>query len=395
MTKKSAHALRIAAIGVLLLLLAAQTRFGLSSSSSSPCCAVIDLWSSPPPPRFMAVSSCTSLLPRWPPGVARLNDSQLIGTHNSYHLASHPTLSPAWNYSMESLLAQLDTGVRSLELDVHWSQCSFTVYHVKALDGRSTCGCLASCLRPVALWSKAHPNHSAIVLIIEPKYRFDLFPLQSPFTGAASVATIQRLQDELVHLLGAASILTPAAVIGAAPTLAASLATCGWPSARETRGGFLLLLDVWKENRAAAIALRELPPSEQLFFVRSGSSLPVGVAEPDAAYVEVGSCPCIGMPANSTSALQPRSMLGGGLKQQQHASAETGEECLARIASLVRGGYIVRTAIRSAGGGDCGGGKAGALAAQAMRLAVVATGAQVLASDMIESAAELGLPAPP
>ena len=58
----------------------------------------------------------------------RLNQIQVIGSHNSYHFAppadsSHPeedqsTRPDAWNYTHPPLAAQLERGVRQFELDV-------------------------------------------------------------------------------------------------------------------------------------------------------------------------------------------------------------------------------------------------------------------------------------
>jgi len=62
-------------------------------------------------------------------GTLKLNQIQLIGTHNSYHAGIAPSESRLWkiralsaweglDYKHESLTQQLDSGVRQIELDV-------------------------------------------------------------------------------------------------------------------------------------------------------------------------------------------------------------------------------------------------------------------------------------
>ena len=55
----------------------------------------------------------------------RLNQLQLTGTHNSYHVDSNATtlewidaLAVAWDVSLPSMPQQLDGGIRAFELDV-------------------------------------------------------------------------------------------------------------------------------------------------------------------------------------------------------------------------------------------------------------------------------------
>lgn len=49
------------------------------------------------------------------------NPLKVYGTHNSYHRRTNiPVLGKFWKYEFPSIHAQLDTGVRHLELDVHY-----------------------------------------------------------------------------------------------------------------------------------------------------------------------------------------------------------------------------------------------------------------------------------
>lgn len=49
------------------------------------------------------------------------NSLKVYGTHNSYHRRTNiPALGKFWKYEFPSITAQLDAGVRHLELDVHY-----------------------------------------------------------------------------------------------------------------------------------------------------------------------------------------------------------------------------------------------------------------------------------
>ncbi len=69
----------------------------------------------------------------------RINQIQFIGTHNSYHVRGATNRVREWNYSHAPLDVQLDRGVRSFELDLHYKQGEFEVFHVPLLDQGSTC----------------------------------------------------------------------------------------------------------------------------------------------------------------------------------------------------------------------------------------------------------------
>jgi hypothetical protein len=157
-----------------------------------------------------------------PEDMLRLDEVQIIGTHNSYHQRpdailleylrtsgfseggywTGARLARAIDYGREPLDQQLDRGIRALELDVHddpegtlfqhpplldtlarngkspdrpWDPLSkmrtpgFKVLHKQTYDPRSNCPLLADCLAQVADWSKSHAGHLPIILMIEVK----------------------------------------------------------------------------------------------------------------------------------------------------------------------------------------------------------------------------------
>jgi Phosphoinositide phospholipase C, Ca2+-dependent len=143
----------------------------------------------------------------------RLNEIQIIGSHNSYHAGlgpntmaylrkTNPKAADALDYHHPSLTAQLDSGVRQLEIDVFgdskgglfanpamqrilvknglpadspfdpegiMEKPGFKVIHAQDLDYRSNCQPFTGCLAEIRAWSKAHPGHLPIFLLIENK----------------------------------------------------------------------------------------------------------------------------------------------------------------------------------------------------------------------------------
>ena len=102
----------------------------------------------------------------------RINQLQTIGTHNSYHIripGKSKREVPEWNYNHAPLDVQLDRGVRSFELDLHYKDGEFEVFHVPLLDEGTTCRKLSDALATVRKWSDAHPTHVPISFLFELK----------------------------------------------------------------------------------------------------------------------------------------------------------------------------------------------------------------------------------
>ncbi|TNF89898.1 MAG: hypothetical protein EP301_02080, partial [Gammaproteobacteria bacterium] len=122
----------------------------------------------------------------------RLNEIQVLGSHNSYKLAmtaenfaaltaQNPAMARALEYTHPPLSAQLQVGLRKLELDVFYdplgelfpgrviSGSSFPVLHVQNLDDQSNCPDLLTCLDEIRNWSIAHDTHVPIFLSFNAK----------------------------------------------------------------------------------------------------------------------------------------------------------------------------------------------------------------------------------
>ena len=174
----------------------------------------------------------------------RLNQIQIIGTHNSYHSGFAPSASKLWqqknpkayaglDYRHPALTAQL---VRQIELDVFadtkgglyahpyaetliaqsglppdppfdpdhsMEKPGFKVMHVQDVDYRSVCQPFTACLAEVRAWSKAHPKHLPTFILVESKegaLKLN-FPTTTPenFTPAAGSGDNLRFSCRRAH----------------------------------------------------------------------------------------------------------------------------------------------------------------------------------------------------
>ena len=237
----------------------------------------------------------TTAVPTWtPPGPGhgvRLNQIQLIGTHNSYHVGPIPHLLGVYgwwfnllgplaagfgnfselDYRHAPLTDQLNSGVRSLELDVwadplggkfahpslatllgvpeapqppaEMSQPGFKVLHIVDLDWNSTCYTLTACLSEIKAWSDAHPGHLPIVIDVELKD--DPLPAPLNITPVTKIDGAQEdaLDAEIRSVLPPAKLLTPDDVRGGAATLHQAVTTTGWPTVDSARGKVMFYMD--------------------------------------------------------------------------------------------------------------------------------------------------------
>ncbi len=138
----------------------------------------------------------------------KLNQVQVIGSHNSYKQAIDPALLTMLTrtdssrfkpieYSHISLTSQLDLGLRGLEIDVYADEKGgkyaqpmglklapgqapynvngemnapgFKVLHIQDIDFRSNCPTFAGCLAELKRWSDAHPGHFPVYVTMNAK----------------------------------------------------------------------------------------------------------------------------------------------------------------------------------------------------------------------------------
>jgi hypothetical protein len=272
----------------------------------------------------------------------RLNQIQVVGSHNSYHLEApkaeadlralvDPAGQRALEYAHAPLPEQFGTQeVRQIELDVfadpsgglyakplirtltnggpyapEMDQPGTKVLHIQDIDYHSTCLSLVACLQQVKAWSDAHRGHVPIAVLIELKDE----PLP-PVAGLPFVTPVpwtaermDALDAEIRSVFRGNRMITPDDVRGRSETLEKAILTKGWPTLARSRGQVMFLMDNGGDFRTRYL---EGHPSlkGRVMFTNSTPG------EPDAAFVKEN---------DPTGAAQ------------------------ARIADEVRRGYIVRT----------------------------------------------------
>lgn len=222
----------------------------------------------------------------------RLNQIQVIGTHNSYHLAPPAALrrwialagraaGDAFDYSHRPLGEQFSRlGVRQIELDVfadprggHYKSPTFyrllrgekpaveaepiagpdpnaggqletpglKVFHVQDVDYLSTTPTFSAALTLVRDWSRAHPRHVPILVLVELKDEaHGLLPTRPIAFDADRIDEVDR---EIARVFPREHVLTPDDLRGDEPSLPAALRKRGWPTVESTRGKVLFALD--------------------------------------------------------------------------------------------------------------------------------------------------------
>lgn len=163
----------------------------------------------------------------------RLNQVQLKGTHNSYHVRPEFDSDPAWEYDMPPLSQQAsDFGVRAFELDVHWIDGDFHVFHWP-VDPGTKCPLLADCLRDLKGWSQANPGHAPIFIFIDLKY---------DGAGDSVFNHLDLLDWMLTEAWPREKAYTPDDLVGGYADVHAALRDKGWPTLGEVRGKAIFVL---------------------------------------------------------------------------------------------------------------------------------------------------------
>lgn len=243
----------------------------------------------------------------------RLNQIQVLGSHNSYHIQPQGRLARAlpiaeWQFTHLPLDQQFETqGIRQIEIDVYadpeggkyahpigatrfhdefdvpeMALPGFKVMHVQDLDFRSTCYTFVSCMQAVKAWSDLHPLHVPITILIEAK---DDVPVQLPGIDLTvpvpfDSAQFDALDAEIRSVFPPEQILTPDEVRGSHATLEEAVLTDGWPTLGSLRGRVLFLLDNGGAIKEAYI--RNHPSLRgRILFTDSGPG------EPEAAFLKL------------------------------------------------------------------------------------------------------------
>jgi len=215
----------------------------------------------------------------------RVNELQVVGTHNSYHREISEREQAAYDaaintpgdydaflaYSHATLPRQFARqNVRGLELDLFgdpqgglyasplirtavglgplvdpaWRAPGIKVLHIADVDYRTTCVQFVTCLRQVRAWSQAHPEHVPIPIMLELK-RSDsrIVNVGGVVAPAWDGAALNALDAEIRSVFGPGEMITPDVVRRRGRTLEQSVLRDGWPKLRDSRGKVMFLLD--------------------------------------------------------------------------------------------------------------------------------------------------------
>jgi Phosphoinositide phospholipase C, Ca2+-dependent len=253
----------------------------------------------------------------------RLNQIQVIGSHNSYHAgltpgvakmlqATNPKAFDGLDYQHAPLTTQFDKGIRQIELDVYvdakggrfahpfgatlnaggaaafdpehvFAKPGYKVMHVQDIDYISTCQPFVGCLKEIRAWSKAHPNHVPLFVLVETK-------TQDPIKAVPGMVDYERFTPEALDALDAEirsvfpdnERITPDQVRGKYATLPEAVAPnsvhAGWPTLKASRGKVVFLLD--QTNITPNYVLGHPALKGRVLFTNAKAGAP------DAAFVE-------------------------------------------------------------------------------------------------------------
>jgi len=218
-------------------------------------------------------------------GPVRMNELQVIGTHNSYKRELSRAEEAEYDeivkrpgdyqeflaYSHTSLAKQLARqGVRALELDLFgdpngglyaeplirtrlglgplpdpaWRRPGIKVLHIADLDYHTSCVALVRCLRQVKRWSDANPRHVPIMIQLELKGSDRRAVEQGGVVAPPwELAALEALDAEIRSVFAEREIITPDDVRRRGLTLEQSVRRFGWPALRRARGQVAFLFD--------------------------------------------------------------------------------------------------------------------------------------------------------
>lgn len=215
----------------------------------------------------------------------KLNEIQIIGSHNSYKKAIDPALwkliklfnddlANSLQYEHISITEQLNLGLRNLEIDVVFdpeggrfqyplgnkllniflndpvsydvnnelSNPGLKVMHQPDFDFRSHNLTFIGCLTEIKKWSDSNINHIPIIITMNTKDRKYNIPGTVdllPFTQDV----LKVIDEEILTVFNLDELITPDLIKGEFNSLEEAILTVGWPSIEELKGKILFVLD--------------------------------------------------------------------------------------------------------------------------------------------------------
>jgi len=252
--------------------------------------------------------------------VVRLNQIQVVGSHNSYHVEATPaeealraSIDAAGERSLEyghlPLPEQFATqNVRQVELDVFadpgggryanplirsfvgegpydepaMGEPGLKVLHIQDIDYHTTCLTFVACLQGVRSWSDANPGHLPIAVLVELKDTPIVVPgVELPFVVPLpfDAARMDELDREIRSVFPPSRLITPDDVRGHHATLDEAVRDGGWPSLARAQGKVMFLMDNGGSYRQTYLAGHPSLEGRVLF-------TNANPGDPDAAFVK-------------------------------------------------------------------------------------------------------------
>jgi hypothetical protein len=218
-------------------------------------------------------------------GNQRMNQIQVLGSHNSYHTGIDPALfaflrakygarMDGLEYSHLPIERQLDLGLRALEIDVVYDpqgglyahplgmqlekehhlagapydpdglmqKPGFKVIHVPDIDFRSNVYTFQQELALLKTWSDAHPHHLPISITMNAKDDAEQRPgFVQPLKF--NKAAFDAWDAEILKGLGRSRLILPEDIRGSYLTLESAVLAHAWPKLSDARGKFFFVLD--------------------------------------------------------------------------------------------------------------------------------------------------------
>lgn len=217
------------------------------------------------------------------PESTRLNDIQVIGSHNSYKVAIEQPLldylfqldsatGKSLQYEHPPFTEQLELGLRNLELDVFYDPDGgyysnpagldivkasgktplafdneeklkvpgLKVFHVQEIDFRSNQLLFKDALTELKKWSDINTGHTPIIVTINAKDG-EIPNTRKPLVFDAEA--LQAIDTEIRSIFSEVKLITPDLVRRNRTTLEEAVLKDGWPKLEDVNGKFLFVLD--------------------------------------------------------------------------------------------------------------------------------------------------------
>lgn len=268
--------------------------------------------------------------PALPGDELRINEIQMVGSHNSYHLPAEqgvatalqglvPALWDTISYEHQPIPDQLEEyGIRQFELDVYadpeggmfanpgayqllgqeppeepaLEEPGFKVAHIADIDRNTTCVTFVECLGQIETWSSSNPDHLPMMVMVETKgddlrsgdsdFGVDIDELGVEFSRPLEMTPelFDDLEAEVLSVFDEEQIITPDDVRGDADTLEEAVLEDGWPTIADSRGKVMFSLVDTGESRDIYTA--DAPSLEERLFFTSSEP-----GRPDAAFLRI------------------------------------------------------------------------------------------------------------